>query len=330
MKIIFFTAFFISLLIHVSAGVEWGITNPGVTSIFQPVLVEDTAAARMISILNQEIRIDVFQGYVVVRADYWFNNPTDENITILTGLPSCYDKADDCTNYYWMRIMINKSAPTAPSLLSLDSIEHPKGKKVLQDGQNTRWQTWITTFQPGVTQVTLNYGIATGAEWNKNGTTTKGNAFIYRFSSYTWWRTDANHGEMWLRMNDGYVTKDILGLLPDKKFLAGNSIVHAFFKDVVNDSTQAILLWYRKLDDAAIVPSHVSWEKQFYNVNGWVVNEKILATLSPFSATDYEGKAFQHEVKSASALLRWSLIAAVVIVAVFLILFIYSYKKKTA
>jgi len=300
------------------------------TSIFQPVVAEDTAAAGMISILNQEIKVDVFQGYVVVHADYWFNNPTKENVTLLTGLPSCYDKNDDCTNYYWMRIRINNGAPSTSTLLSTDSIEHFKGKKVLQDNKNAWWQTWTTTFQPGVTEVTLNYGIATGAEFSSNGATIKGNALIYGFSSYGWWGTGAGHGDVWMRMNDGYVTKDILGLLPDKKFLGGNSIVHAAMKDVMNDSAKEILLWYRKLDDTPIVPSHVNWETQFFKVNQWVVNEKILATLSPFSATDYEGTAFQHEVKSASGLLRWSVILTVILITVFLLLFIYSDRKKSA
>jgi hypothetical protein len=158
----------------------------------------------------------------------------------------------------------------------------------------------------------------------------EGNAFQYSFSNYQWWGSGKENGEIWLRMNDGYTTKDILGLLPDKKFLAGNSIVHAAMKDVASDSGHKIVLWYRKLNDAVIIPSHVNWEKGFYKVNNWVVNEKILATLSPFSATDYEGKAFLREAQAPSSLLRWPLIAGVAILAIFLLLFIYTRRKKAA
>ena len=313
----------------VSASSPLQIIGAGTASIFQPILSEDTIQSQKISLLNQQIKFDVFQGYVIVRADYWFNNSSDTTIYLLAGLPLCKNPVEaNCSELYWLRIMINNGAPQAASVLTNDSLiqKNLHGQKIsavsiLHGEKYPSWQTWGITFLPGVTEVSLNYGVNTSdAKLMTGKDSMVGNAFRYSFSNYQWWNS-VERGEIWLRMNDGYVTKDILGLLPDKKFLAGNSIVHGTMKDVMNDSAHEILLWYRKLDDAPIIPSHVNWEAQFYKVNDWVVNEKIIATLSTFSATDYEGKAFQHEVQSTSALLQWSVIASVILVIAFLLLF---------
>src|ERR1700733_5953497 len=65
------------------------VTGSATVSIFQPIFSDDTLASRKISLLNQQIKIDVFQGYASVRADYWFNNPSETTVLMLTGLPSC-------------------------------------------------------------------------------------------------------------------------------------------------------------------------------------------------------------------------------------------------
>src|SRR4026209_838961 len=141
------------------------------------------------------------------------------------------------------------------------------------------------SFQPGISEVSLNYGVKTSGAKLKLATTSDSierNAFGYSLSNYPEWGSGKENGEIWMRLNDGYITRDILGLLPDKKFLGGNSIVYAAMKDVVNDSAQIVVLLYRNLDEAARIPSNLSWERDFFKVNNWLVNEKILATLSPF------------------------------------------------
>ena len=331
MKRIFFLPLFIS--VHFLSGETPALhfVNGGSTSIFQPIHDgKDTLMSENIFLLNQQIKIDVFPGYAVVRADYWFNNPSDKEMRFEVGFPSCTVSASDCDEFYWLRIMLNNNAPFAPQLITTDSLERKDNRKLLNSPPHSSWHVWETTFPPGVTEVSMNYGVKTDAQLIANNDTLKGYAMRYSFSNYRYWKNAAATGELWMRMNGGYTTRDVLGLLPDKKFLAGNSILHAAMNDVINDSAHEVLLWYRRLDDTPVIPSQVNWETQFYKVNSWVVNEKILRTLSPFSATDYEGKAFDHEVKSASTWLRWSVIISIIIVAGFLLLFIYSGRKKAA
>ncbi|HYV92278.1 MAG TPA: hypothetical protein VE978_10860 [Chitinophagales bacterium] len=351
MKRIFllFVLMLIEFVVKASSPLQF--IGAGSVSIFQPVFADDTLVSKKIYLLNQQIRIDVYRGYAVVRADYWFNNSSDATVFLPVGFPSCpggffqnkNSGEQNCSELYWLRIMINNGAPFAASVLTNDSLllkrspgQKNSGSKILfqrnpfgEKEKYSSWQTWNISFLPGVSVVSLNYGVKTGdVELLINKDSIQGNALQYSFSNYKWWEGGKENGEIWMRMSDGYITKDILGLLPDKKFLGGNSIVHAAMKDVVNDSAQRIVLWYRKLDDATVIPSHVNWERNFFKLNDWITNKKILATLSPFSATDYEGKAFMQEEHSASSLLWWSAIAGIVIVAVFLLLFIYADRKK--
>jgi hypothetical protein len=178
---------------------------------------------------------------------------------------------------YWLRININDRAPFAArdTLLS----EH--------------WLTWRVDFQPGITEMSLYYGISSRLS-------TKMNCLQYDFSNYKSWKTDSLRGDLWMRMNGGLTTADIFGVLPDKKFFAGNSIVHGSMSQLMNDSLGSVLICYRSLDSIAVNLSRVSWEMKYSNLTGWNPDKKIIATLQPFSATDFEGKNFRQAARQAN------------------------------
>ncbi len=318
---------FLNLLllnIAVRAYTSQNIIQGGTTSIFQPVYAADTANSKALSIINQQIRIDVFQGYAVVRADYWFNNSSDKEVSFPAGFHSCNKAAAGCDEFYWLRIMVNSGAPFAAH--NIDSV---LAGKLVAAGDRT--SAFNLTFIPGVTEISVNYGIKTaGALLITGRDSISGNAFRYIANGYQWWDNGENKGDLWIRMNGGYTTKDVIGLLPDKMFMGGNTVLHAYLKDVLNNSSDAVLLWYPNIDSTPASLSQVSWETQFYKVNGWKVNEKIMATLVPFSANDFEGKDMNKEAKKDSSLLTWSAIGGGALISIFLLLFIYAEKRRPA
>jgi len=181
----------------------------------------------------------------------------------------------------------------------------------------------------GVTEVTLYYGVKTGeAKFISGEKTFSQNCFQYKFENDQAWKQADEKGEIWFRMNSGYITKDIFGLLPDKKFIAGNSILHAWKKDVSQDSSNKVLIWYRRLDSIPFNAGRTSWEMKYSNLNLWNPDEKTLRTLQPFTANDFEGKQLQQEINQSNTLLRWKWIAGIIVGVVVVLAFVFAEVRK--
>jgi len=267
-------------------------------SIFQPLNAGDSSLTKSISVYNQQIKIDLFDDFAVVNSIYWFNNTSGKNIEMRVGIPQV---ESEFRKVYWLRININDRAPSAARDTNLK--EH--------------WQAWMVNFQPGITQVSLYYGVSTSLA-------SKMNCLRYDFSNYKWWKPDSTRGDFWIRMNGGLTTSDIFGVFPDKKFLAGNSIAHGSISELVKDSTGGVLICYRSLDSVPINLSRVNWEMKYSNLTAWNPNEKIIATLLPFSAIDFEGKKTQQNTSPVDTGNGMQWMIGIFLVCAILALFIWS------
>src|SRR5437879_3143562 len=107
MKKFLFLFVWITVRFAANANSPLHFINAGSASIFQPIFAaDDTTLSQKIYLLNQEIKVDVFQRYIVVRADYWFNNSSDATISLFVGFPSCKNPGDEtCSNLYWLRVL---------------------------------------------------------------------------------------------------------------------------------------------------------------------------------------------------------------------------------
>jgi len=267
---------------------------------------------KMLSIFNQEIKVDLYSGYAAVSADYWIDNSSEKNIQLAVGLPQ-EGNQESFSAFYWLRIVINHQEPFAVTDTMIGS----------------HFKVWTVNFQPGVTEVNLFYGIRTDeASLSTGEKSIRGNCFRYDFYNDHFRKTDSERGEIWLRMNDGFTTRDVLGLLPDKKFLGGNSILHAWVKDEATDTSSQVLLWYRSIDSLPLNVSSISWEMKYNDLKQWNPDEKILRTLSAFSATDFEGKMLEEEREHAQTIIRLKWLTGLFFASVIIAAFIWSQRRK--
>ncbi|MCY7411370.1 MAG: hypothetical protein LH473_13940 [Chitinophagales bacterium] len=280
---------------------------------FQPVFINDTAAVHQLVLSKQEIKIDVFPGYAAVRIEMLFINSTDKNIDLSVGFPLCNADSNsktDCRNLYWVRLSISGALAIAPQL----SYSNDSSNQMLFNTKNQKlnWQYWNIHFQPGATQMVLNYGIKTSdVQLQTNAKPIEGNGFQFSFLPDNFWNSKNCEKKIWLRMNGGLLTADIMGLRPDSTFLAGNSIVYGDLSNEKND----LIFWYRKTSD--FKTSSVSWEMKYAKLKSWVVNEKIIATLTSFSASDWEGKKFEKQQSDVAKVkwLNWAIGGMLVLIA---------------
>ncbi len=195
LKISFFILF-TAIVSRCGAQIAPLISN-GLTSIFRPINENDSAISKTISIYNQQIKVDVYDGYVVMGADYWFNNSSDHAITLDIGFPQNGNEGF-VSKFYWLRIRINNGAPFLANDTSITN-----GDSAFGSQQHALWNHWKISFQPGITEVSLNYGLKTGGNYVlMDDDSIERNAFEYSFLNYAEWSGGDTTGEIWLRMND--------------------------------------------------------------------------------------------------------------------------------
>src|SRR4029079_4109717 len=79
--------FLIVWLNHVYASELPFIKGGCVVSIFHPESHKDSSLLKTISIFNEQIKVDVFEGYAVVNANYWFNNSSQHKNGLTVVIP---------------------------------------------------------------------------------------------------------------------------------------------------------------------------------------------------------------------------------------------------
>lgn len=268
-----------------------------VTSVFIPLTQSDSVAATTIDLIRQEVKVDLSDGYAAVCGTYWFNNPSEKNIELKVGFPATL-KGLKFSAKHWLRYHVNDHEP----LIAKDTL---LGK---------HWQWWSLTFQPGATEVKLYYGTGTeGGELHSGSSMQLQNCFRYDLLPDHFWNHTAA-GNIWIQMNDGYTTADILGVLPAENFKGGSAILHLNVSDLENDSSGQLVIWYPVLDSNRISIGRVSWEQKFNHLAVWNPDEKTLATLSPFHADDFDGQKKDAELAGYHSLIKWSWLAGLLVV----------------
>lgn len=294
-----------------SEAILQSIEGGGRTSIFMPLTQEDSLTAASLELFKQEVKVDLYDGYAAVNAIYWFNNASDRIIEIKVGFPSA-SQGKKYSSKYWIRYHVNNGQPFVAHDTLLE----------------TQWLWWKLSFQPGVTEVKLYYGVATdGAMLQTANRTFRQNCLQYDAGQDRKWK-GSGAGDIWIQMNDGYTTQDIMGALPALIFQGGSAMLHVNAADLINDSTRQLLIWYPALDSNHTNIHRISWEQKFNHLSMWNPDKKTLTTLTPFYADDFEGKKKSEELDRAHAIEMWKKVAGLLILVLVIGSFIFSELKS--
>jgi hypothetical protein len=291
--------------------IQQSIEGGACTSIFVPLTQEDSLVAASLELFKQEVKVDVYDGYAAVNSVYWFNNASDRIVEIKVGFPSA-SQAKNYSSKYWLRYHVNNGPPFVAHDTLLE----------------TSWLWWKLSFRPGVTEVKLYYGVATeGAALPTDNRTLQQNGLQYDAGQDRKWKGSGT-GNIWIRMNDGYTTQDIMGVLPPRIFQGGNAILHVNVADLIMDSTRQLLIWYPALDTNNPKINRISWEQKFNHLAMWNPDQKTLTTLTPFYADDFDGKKKSEELDRAHSIEMWKKVAGLLILVLVIGSFMFSELKS--
>ncbi|MEZ4777249.1 MAG: hypothetical protein R3D00_28995 [Bacteroidia bacterium] len=193
-----------------------GFWNAGGTGTFSLLFPEDSAAYKKIQMVKEQVSIQLYRGYAVIKGSYFMFNDTEEPVSLRVGYPLNASFDGNTSNreevrfdsLYALKAYINgQPAPIiAQPLNGTDD-----------SGYNDNWYIWNTLFPPGDTTLVEVYFIVNTNETSisKGYDRDHNNGFIYLLETGATWKQPIVQGEIRLRLMDNLTAGDLKGVSPD-------------------------------------------------------------------------------------------------------------------
>ncbi|MBK7409792.1 MAG: hypothetical protein IPL49_21265 [Saprospirales bacterium] len=198
-----------------------GIWNAGGAGTFFLLYPEDSLSFQQIQMVQEQVKIQLYQGFAVVKGVYQMHNPTADTLFMRVGYPinASYAPSNGYRltqvrfdDLYDLRVLVRGK----PVQVALSEVE--VNAPGLDAGGN--WYVWESRFNPGeITTLEVNFVVNTNDASVLEGYN-KGhyNAFIYLLESGSTWKQPIGKGVIMIQLMDGLTIQDIHGLIPAGRF----------------------------------------------------------------------------------------------------------------
>ena len=225
----------------------WGAGGTGTFSLLYP---EDSLQYKKIQMVKENVSIQLYRGYAVVKGEYWMYNPSSESVTIKVGYPlnSNFSREDEFANYL--------TDIRFDSLYGLIAFRNGEAVTILSEviknqeagWANENWYVWDNTFTPSdTTLITIYFIVNTNNAIIRNGyNKDHNNGFIYLLETGSTWKQPIVEGEIRIKLMNGLSIEDIKGLSPDSLFISDTKtgILITRFQDLSPTAKNNIIFTY--------------------------------------------------------------------------------------
>lgn len=198
-----------------------GIWNAGGAGTFFLLFPEDTAAFQQVQMVQEQVKVQLYRGFAVVKGVYQMHNPTADTLFMRVGYPinASYDPSHTFRmmevrfdDLYDLRVRVRGQ----PVQVSKGEVE--VNRPGLESGSN--WYLWETRFFPGeITTLEVDFIVNTNdASVLKGYDRGNFNAFIYLLESGSTWKQPIGKGVLMIQLMDGLTLHDIHGVAPAGRF----------------------------------------------------------------------------------------------------------------
>lgn len=218
--------FFINNNLYSNAA-QPGIWNAGGT-VFTMLYPEDSLSFKKVQMKQEQIFIQLYKGYAVVKGVYVFKNTTNETLQFKMGYPvnGIYAGGENDLNEVTLDSLSHFKIKTKNNWVALINESHPELKNSSNTTQafSDNWKVWQMEFKPNETQMVEVYFIVNtnNAQIRKGYNIDYKNAFIYLLESGSVWHLPIEKGQFYIQLKDGLQTDDINGLSSGFNFKYNN------------------------------------------------------------------------------------------------------------
>lgn len=229
----FFTLYLLltaSFFAHANSAMP-GIWQAGANGIFIPLFPQDSVHFGKIKMQREQIQVNLYPGFAVVKGEYWMYNTTAQEIDMHVAYPKqgTYDAAivQNVVPTYISAIQVKVNDQPVTLMQPTDSsLEKLPGTiAITENNFSNRWFIWQMKFAPrSITKITV-YFITDNSNSDvvKGYSHRKGDAFTYVLESGRAWGGVIDTGDIYIQLKGGLTENDITGILPDSTLSFDNN-----------------------------------------------------------------------------------------------------------
>ncbi len=240
-----------------------GFWNTGSGRNFVPFFLDDSIHFGKIQMKKEQITINLYKGYAVVKGDYFMFNPYEEDITMRTGYPvNALFFQDDVHSVHFnelseIRLLIDGKPYQVKTLTDYlnsknemdDFYSNAKIKNWYNkiESQINNWYVWETTFKAkAITRLTTYYIVNTNnAVLRKGYSINRSCGFTYILETGEAWGKNIEEGKIIIHLSDKLTFADIEGILPSGIFLTNEENIFSYeFTNLEPNFLNNILIRY--------------------------------------------------------------------------------------
>lgn len=309
-----------------------GVWNAGGSGSFQLFFAEDSVAYKKIQMQSEQIYMQWYQGFAVVKGVYHFYNTTNDTLQIKVGYPINY-------------VFENVSNGGFANQVTVDDLYKIKGtinqqKQPLytqKKDEYINWYVWQLTYPPKKnTTFTVYFLVKTNdALVQKGYSSEKKDAFIYLIETGSLWKSPIEKGTFFMQLKNDFTPKQLKGTAPNTMYYNEEQKIIKFSMENYGrfPDTNFVLTHpkiYKKLNFKAVTEKSEDYFKSidvFSTENLQKIPYKKLQLLTPY---ELEKSSTWNDFWIIGYVLFfvWTPIILVVLIVIYIIFFTYKHIKK--
>jgi hypothetical protein len=227
-----------------------GFWGAGHGSTLIPVFRNEQEAIGKIQMQKEEIRIDLYRNYAVVKGSYWFYNHADKIVRVHTGYPVNGEHEAQVVDYvrfddlHELRVLVEGKAVVSKPLD--EWLLSESNERIPDERLNARnWYVWEMNLLPGeLTRVDVYFIVKTDAVLTKGYGRKEANAFEYILHTGAAWKDSIQEGVITVRLQDGLTLDDLRGVLPMARVQTDGNKLYYTFTSLRPSVSDDLVIWY--------------------------------------------------------------------------------------
>lgn len=233
-----------------------GLRMAGGMGGFTLLFPEDSASYQKIQMQEEQVSIQLYSGFAVVKGSYWMQNSTSDTITMRTGYPinahfSTPRNTSDLAEIYFdelyqLKVLVN-GAPVSYEKKTFEA-DDPNIDFFTYD-QPPSWYLWSMSFPPGKTRIDVYFIVNTNESTVSEGYNRESpNGFIYVLETGASWKPPIGKGFVSVQLMEGLSVDQIKGISPDSVFKYSTAPEFLFyqFSNLVPEHEDNLVITYGK------------------------------------------------------------------------------------
>ena len=275
-----------------------GLWQAGANGKFIPLFASDSIYFGKIQMQHEQILVNLYPGFAVVKGEYYMYNNTNEAINMHVAYPKQARFSDTLVENVIpsyidaLKVLVNDS-PTE-LMRKKDLVVLPSSGPIAttneQDYDN--WFVWTMTFAPkAFTKITVYFLTDNShAKLSRGYSRDRGSAFTYVLESGRAWGGSIDSGKICIQLKEGLTTKDVKAILPYNTLKGDDT--HLLYQFVNKEPAEKdnLLIWYKEsAQDSSFEYKIVPEAAKYYaEIDGFDVTAFSSTALVPLQINDFE------------------------------------------